>query len=87
MVFFWMLALLLSTLACRAVTSLIIPDTPTVPPPPTFTPLPPPTETPLPTATTEANASCPLLLDDIINESTSFGGDEEVRDERDLVTY
>ncbi len=85
-VFTWTLALLFSTLACRAVTSLIIPDTPTAPPPPTFTPLPPPTETPVPTATIEANASCPLLLDDIVNASNSFG-DEEARDERYLVTY
>jgi hypothetical protein len=66
---------------------MIIPDTPTVPPPLTFTPLPPPTETLLPTATVEANASCPLLLDDIVDAATSFGGDEEARDERYLVTY
>ena len=84
-IFFWTAAFLFSTLACRAVTSLIIPDTPTAPPPPTFTPLPPPTATS--TATVEANASCPLLLDDIMDAATSFGGNEEARDERYLVTY
>lgn len=88
-IFFWMLALLLSSLACRAATRLIIPDTPTVPPPPTLTPLPPPTETAIPTitATVEVNASCPLLLDDIMDASISFGETEDAREERFLVTY
>lgn len=88
-VFFWMLALLLSSLACRAATRLIIPDTPTAPPPPTFTALPAPTETATPTATAtvEANASCPLLLDDIMDAATSFGGSEDAREERFLVIY
>jgi len=84
-IFLAMAALLFSTLACRAVTRMIIPDAPTVPPPPTFTPIPPSTATS--TATIEANASCPLLLEDIVDAATSFGSSEEARDERYLVTY
>ncbi|MEP7133832.1 MAG: hypothetical protein ABI904_02755 [Chloroflexota bacterium] len=67
-------ALLFSTLACRAATRLIIPDTPT--PQPTITAtLPPPTFTLTPflppiTPTVEYSASCPLVLDQIITDST-----------------
>jgi len=65
-------ALLFSTLACRAATRLIIPDTPTPQPTststPTFTPTLPPTLTP----TLEYTASCPQVLDSIIVDSTAF---------------
>src|ERR1051325_1965689 len=86
--FFWAVALLLSTLACRAATRLIIPDTPTPLPSPTITltPLPTPTETPLPTPT--VLASCPNLLADIMKTENSFhGSDEAAHKERYLVTY
>ncbi|MEP7070425.1 MAG: hypothetical protein ABI789_14345 [Usitatibacter sp.] len=65
-------ALLFSTLACRAATRLIIPDTPTPQPTltatfaPTLTPFPPPV-----TPTFEYIASCPLVLDQIVKDSTS----------------
>jgi hypothetical protein len=69
-------ALLFSTLACRAATRLIIPDTPTPQPTststptliPTLTPTLPPTLTP----TFEYTASCPLILDTIIADSAGF---------------
>ena len=66
-------ALLFSTLACRAATRLIIPDTPTPQPTATFTPTPIPTPTlpPIATPTIEYVASCPLVLDRIIRDSTS----------------
>jgi len=68
-------ALLFSTLACRAATRLIIPDTPTPPPTstatliPTATPTLPPTATP----TIEPAASCPSVLSQIVVDSTSNG--------------
>jgi len=65
-------ALLFSTLACRAATRLIIPDTPT--PQPTLTATSAPTLTPFPppaTPTIEYVASCPLVQDQIIKDSTS----------------
>lgn len=79
-------ALLFSTLACRAATRLIIPDTPTpLPPtaiPPTLTPI------PSPTPTIAVGASCPLLTSDILNTAISFEGDsEENSEETYLVTY
>ena len=65
---FFISALLFSTLACRAATSLVLPDTPVPLPPATFTPastqtpIPPPTVTP-----TEAFiAACPDLLTEIM---------------------
>lgn len=73
-------ALLFSALACRAATSLVFPDTPTPAPLPTK-PL------PSPTRVTEAQATCPVLLSDIVNAATSFGGDTEAQDEQYLVTY
>jgi hypothetical protein len=85
------MALLLSALACRAATRLIILDTPTPFPSPTTTP--PPTLTPFPpatlTPTSFPEASCPLLTTDILNtalefEFTSAEGDG---DETYLVTY
>jgi len=67
-------ALLFSTLACRAATRLIIPDTPTPQPTATLT-LPPPTFTLTPflppaTPTVEYVASCPLVMDQIIKDAT-----------------
>ncbi|MEW6085128.1 MAG: hypothetical protein AB1607_11090 [Chloroflexota bacterium] len=83
------LALLSSTLACRAATRLIIPDTPTpLPPtplPPTLTPFPPATFTP----TTIPEASCPALTSDILDTATNFdfGEEENTDDEIYLVSY
>jgi len=64
-------ALLFSTLACRAATKLIIPDTPTPPPTSTATIIPTLTPTLIPSATPTAiyEASCPLVLSAIIDES------------------
>src|ERR1043166_706639 len=88
--FLWIIALLLSTLACRAATRLIIPDTPTSSPPPsptiTLTPIAAPTETPAPTPT--VLASCPSLLADIMKEeNSSHGGSDSIHKTRYLVTY
>ncbi|HAV76719.1 MAG TPA: hypothetical protein DCX53_05120 [Anaerolineae bacterium] len=79
------LALLLSTLACRAATSLIFPDTPTPLPPATLTPLP---NTPIPTlpAPTEEiilEAACPLLLSDIMDAALSDANSSEKFSEED----
>lgn len=82
-------ALLFFTLACRAATRLIIPDTPTpLPPtpiPPTLTPF--PTETPTPTPIPEV--SCPLLTSDILDTAITFDFDseEDADDEIYLVSY
>jgi len=81
------LALLSSTLACRAATRLIIPDTPT-PLPPTLTPTPtlvPPTSTP----TLPAEASCPVQVADILEASLNFesSSEESLEEEIYLVTY
>ena len=69
-------ALLFSTLACRAATRLIIPDTPTPQPTSTSTPTLIPTLTltlpPTLTPTLEYTASCPLILDTIIADSAGF---------------
>jgi hypothetical protein len=69
-------ALLFSTLACRAATRLIIPDTPTPQPTSTSTPTLLPTLTltlpPTLTPTLEYTASCPLVLDTIIADSEGF---------------
>ena len=92
----WIVPLALSTLACRAATRLIIPDTPTPLPPtatlviPTSTPTtPPPTPTPV------FQAACPSLLSDIMDSATGDSKGPRIsrrsfRDERDLrylVTY
>jgi len=86
------LALLLSTLACRAAERLLLPATATpLPIPtntflPTVTPLP---TIPLPTATVQFEAACPLIVADIIEEATALGkndSDENV-EEAHLVTY
>ena len=81
------LALLSSTLACRAATRLIIPDTPT-PLPPTLTPTPtlvPPTSTPTPIP----EASCPVQVADILEASLNFesSSEESLEEEIYLVTY
>jgi len=82
-------ALLFSTLACRAATRLIIPDTPT-PVPPTLTPI-PPTLTPIPTFTPTlvVSASCPVLTTDILDTALSFeGASKEGNDEEEsLASY
>ena len=69
----WIIALLCSSLACRAATRLVIPDTPT--PLPTFTPTTTPTlaPTPLPTFTPTVifEAACPSLVEGILNTATA----------------
>ena len=69
----WIVALLCSTLACRAATRLVIPDTPT--PLPTFTPTTTPTLTPTPlptfTPTVIFEAACPSVVEGILNTVTS----------------
>jgi hypothetical protein len=86
--------LLFSTLACRAATRFIIPDTPT--PPPTHTPTASLTPTLVPTFTPTATltpvayeASCPLVMSQIIEDSVSSDpfvhGNEEISEED--VTY
>jgi len=74
-------ALLFSTLACRAATRLIIPDTPTPPPTPTatFTPTLTPSPSPTPTALVY-EASCPQVVDEIIEDavySRGYSSNEE----------
>lgn len=67
--FLAILLLLFATLACRAATRMVIPDTPTPSPTltPTLTPTAPPTLTP--TATFEA--ACPELLEEIVDTAES----------------
>lgn len=84
--------LLFSTLACRAATRLIIPDTPTPQPIPTITrtttPVPTLTPTFTPTMVTY-EASCPLVVSQIMKDSISTDpfvhGNEEISEED--VTY
>jgi hypothetical protein len=70
---FWIVALLCSTLACRAATRLIIPDTPT--PLPTFTPTATATLTPTPlptfTPTVIFEAACPSIVRDVLDTVTA----------------
>jgi len=64
--------LLFASLACRAATRLIIPDTPTPVPTATFIPTVTPTLIPTITPTIAAPlASCPLVTSKIINDATS----------------
>lgn len=82
------LTLLLPTLACRAATRLIIPDTPTPPPtpaPPTLTPFPPATFTPTPVP----EVSCPAVTSNILETAYNFDFDteEDPDDEIYLVSY
>jgi hypothetical protein len=60
---------LVSTLACRAATRLVIPDTPTPAPTATLTPTPTPTPTPSPTLTPTVviEAACSPLLAEILD--------------------
>jgi hypothetical protein len=91
----WLVSLLCSTLACRAATSLIIPDTPT--PLPTATLTATPTLTPLPTFTPTVifEAACPSIVEGILNTANSSvnltgkGSDQTFRQNGgiDLVTY
>jgi len=89
-----MLALLLPTLACRAATRLIIPDTPTPAPTSTptatFTPTLTPTMTPTPTPTQLVyEASCPSVVAQIIEDSVHaerFISEDEV-EELDEIVY
>lgn len=71
--FLWIAALVFSSLACRAATRLIIPDTPT--PWPTATATPTATQTPTllptPTATAIVEAACPNLLAGIVEAGTT----------------
>lgn len=86
-------ALLFSTLACRAATRLVIPDTPTPAPTSTQTALPTPTLTPTlppPTSTAVFEAACPALLADILEAATASGDNTEedvFEEENYLVTY
>jgi len=76
-------AFLFPTLACRAATRLILPDTPTPVPSPTRTAVPDtPTPTlPAPTPTAVFEAACPVLLTEIMDsalvESLDSGGYEQ----------
>jgi hypothetical protein len=95
--FLWVIALLLATLACRAATRLVIPDTPTPLPTATVTYTPTTTPSPLPTLTPTVvfEAACSPLLANILNAySTEVVLDTERTDQafRDedgiiLITY
>ena len=74
------LALLASTLACRAATRLIYPDTPTPASHPATQ------SASASTRTTEAQ-SCPVLLSDIMSAALTPGSDTEAQDNQYLVTY
>src|SRR5215510_1745327 len=87
-------ALLFSTLACRAVTRLIIPDTPTPQPTATIPPTAVSTSTPISTPTTVVfEASCPQTLETIIHdatfegESSLSGKSDSNQDVTDLIDY
>ena len=84
----WTLPILLSTLACRAATSLILPDTPAPSPLPTLTPFPiiPDTGS-LNVTETLSEASCPSVLTDVMTAASTPGGTEEPNQENRLVTY
>jgi len=81
-------ALLFSTLACRAATRLIIPDTPTPPPTPTATFTPTLTPSPSPTPTVFVfEASCPLVVDEIIEDaiySTGSSSNEQANSDEEI---
>ena len=83
------LTLLASTLACRAATSLIFPDTPTPVPSPSETALPdtPEPTIPVPTSTPEFEAACPDLLDDIVDAALSESFYTERAEEDYYVVY
>jgi len=83
------LALLSSTLACRYATSLIFPATPTPFPSPTATSIPdtPIPTLPLPTPTEVYEASCPTLLEEIVDTATSDSYFEDSEEEEYYVVY
>lgn len=89
--YLWTAALLISTLACRAATSLILPDTPLPPATATFTFTPPPpptlTATLVVAAETTQEAFCPAILSDIVSAATTLAETEAPHKERYLVTY
>lgn len=94
--FLWLGAFLFSTLACRAATRLIIPDTPTPPPTVTATATQTPTLPPTLTPTTVFEAACPALLADVLETGTAkeyvlgSHSDQSFRKEKDdvfLVIY
>lgn len=74
------IALLFLTLACRAATNLISPDTPSPTPPPIIQSSPALTHVP-------QTQSCPVLLEDIMTAATIPAGDSEEQDYQYLVTY
>lgn len=67
--FLWLAALLFSSLACRAATRLVIPDTPTPLPTATLTPTLTPSPTFTPTVVFEA--ACPALLSKVLDTVAS----------------
>lgn len=69
--FFWIVALLFSSFACRAATNLILPPTATPPPTATATVIPTLTPTLTPTPTVIFEAACPSLLEEILNSGTA----------------
>ena len=69
--FLLLAALLLFTLACRAATRLVIPDTPTPVPTPTTTSTLTPTPLPTFTPTVIFEAACPSLIEKILNTVSS----------------
>jgi len=75
------ITLLFSTLACRAATNLISPDSPAPAPAPL-----PTKPVSAPTNVTEFQ-SCPVLLQDIMTAATTSGSDAEAQDDQYLVTY
>lgn len=69
--FLWITALLFATLACRAATRLVIPDTPTPAPTATQTPTLTPTSLPTFTPTVVFDAACSPLLTEVLNTYAS----------------
>lgn len=74
-------ALLILTLACRAVTDILSPDE-DIPPAPL-----PTIAAPAPTIITTEAQSCPVLLTDIMSAANAEGSDAEAQDDQYLVTY
>ena len=95
--YLWTAVLVLSTLACRAATRLVIPDTPTPLPTATATMTATPTPTSLPTFTPTViyEAACPAVVEGILNTVTSkvdisgTGSDHKIEGEAGiaLITY
>lgn len=95
--YLWTAVLVFATLACRAATRLVIPDTPTPLPTSTATLTATPTATPLPTFTPTVlyEAACPAVVEGILNSVTSRvdlsgrGPDHAIEEEGGiaLITY